>query len=84
MPELTAVEWLGSLETWHAEYLALIEVRRARALARINAAIERSARENPPGKAFVCVCGVEGDPFDPEYERIHRAHVFLAQFDRPR
>ena len=27
---------------------------------------------------------IEGNPLDPQYERIHRPHVFLAQFDRPR
>jgi hypothetical protein len=85
IPELSTVEWLELFETWHVQYLALIEVRRARAFKRITAFIEQSARANPPAKPFKCVCGAETkDPFDPEYERIHREHIFLAQFDRPR
>ena|GEM_PF-5946416 len=30
----------------------------------------------------MCVCGVEGDPNDPEFARIHQEHVMLAGLDK--
>jgi hypothetical protein len=32
----------------------------------------------PRGGAFVCVCGQEGDPCDPAFEKVHRDILFEA------
>ena len=80
-PELDDIgkgEWLNLYRVWLDGFLAGL---RREERQRIIAHVRRAAREMPPATPFVCVCAVEGDPLDPEYERIHREHVFLAQYD---
>jgi len=81
-PELSKLEWLDLYEVWCDHDIARLE-------AEVTAT--RNERDRlrcellkvlPPGKPFRCVCGVEGDPNDPEYERIHRPHVFVAELDQ--
>ena len=60
------------------KFLSAIEARRQSALIYLTSFIEDAAKHNPPPRAFRCVCGVAGNPFDPEFEAIHQPHVLAA------
>jgi len=64
-----------------AETEAELAATRARLIEVDRARIEL-IKQLPTGEPFVCPCGEVGDPSDPEFERIHREHVFVAGLDQ--
>jgi hypothetical protein len=81
-PNLTREQFLGLFELWGTQYAARLKAKREGAVRSVTAFAQAAARIVPRGAPFKCVCGEEGDPSDPAFERIHQPHCYVAGLDK--